>query len=92
MSTLAFNGTLRPPRRPSSAVMTTAEFAPSMRPGGLGNHRQINRDAVALLHPMPLQHVGEMAYVPGEFRVGDVLRFRGIVAFPYDRGLVRALR
>ena len=31
-SVLAFSGTLRPPRRPSSAVMTTLEPQSSMRP------------------------------------------------------------
>ncbi len=58
------------------------------RIGRLGDHRQIDRDPVALLDAVMFEYVGEPADVFGEFGVGDVFRLRGIVAFPDDRGLV----
>jgi hypothetical protein len=74
-----------PPRRPSSAVMTSFDSQSSMRPARLsgekppnttewmapmraqasmayrrlGDHRQVDGDAVALLDAERLQHVGE---------------------------------
>ncbi len=41
-STLAFSGTLRPPRRPSSAVMTTLEPQSRMRPARLSGEKPPN--------------------------------------------------
>ena len=61
------------------------------RVGRLGNHGQVDRDAVALLDSVTFQHVGEMPDLTGQLRVRDVLGLRGVVAFPDDRGLARAL-
>ncbi len=58
---------------------------------GFRDHRQIDGDAVALLHAMKMQHVGEAVHLVGELGVGDVARFIGIVPFPDDRGLLGAL-
>ena len=52
---------------------------------------QIDRHPVALLDPMPFQHVGEVGDVIGELAVGDVLGPVRIVALPDDRGLMRAI-
>ena len=61
------------------------------RVGRLGNHGQIDGDAVALLDAVALQNVGEMSDMVGKLGIGDVLRFRRIVALPDDRGLFGAL-
>ena len=61
------------------------------RVGRLGDHRQVDGDAVALLDAMKVQNVGEAVHLVGEFGVGDVAGLGGIVAFPDDRGLVGAL-
>ena len=61
------------------------------RVGRLGNHGQVDRDAVALLDSVTFQHVGEMPDLTGQLRVRDVLGLGGVVAFPDDRGLARAL-
>ena len=39
---MAFNGAFRPPRKPSSAVMTTVELAPSMRPASASGEKPPN--------------------------------------------------
>jgi len=62
------------------------------RVGGFRNHRQINRDAVALLDVTGAQDVGELADLVMQLPIGDVLRFGRIVAFPDDGGLVAAAR
>ena len=61
------------------------------RVGGFRNHRQIDGDAVALLDVAGAQDVGHLADFVVQLAVGDVLRLRGVVAFPDDRGLVAAL-
>ena len=53
------------------------------RIGRLGDHRQVDGDAVALLDAMRLQHIGEAADLVGKFGVGDVLGLR------WDRRLPR---
>src|ERR1700760_2156759 len=58
------------------------------RVGGFRDHRQIDGDAVALLDVAGAQDVGHPADLVMQFLVGDVLRLRGIVALPDDRGLV----
>ena len=42
VSTLALSGTLRPPRRPSSAVMTSLDWQPSMRPASASGEKPPN--------------------------------------------------
>src|ERR1700693_4497049 len=115
-SALALSGTLRPPRKPSSAVTMTVDLASLMRPASesgekppnttewaapvrarehrkrrLGDHRQIDGDAVALLDPLRLEHVGELADRGMQFLVRDPPVFVRIVAFPQDRDLIAAL-
>ncbi|VTL98130.1 Uncharacterised protein [Pseudomonas aeruginosa] len=58
--------------------------------GGLGNHRHVDADPVALLHPAALQHVGQAADVVVQLAVGDMRGFAGIVAFPDDGDLLAA--
>ena len=41
-SALTFSGTLRPPRNPSSAVMTTLDLQPSMRPASASGEKPPN--------------------------------------------------
>ena len=55
------------------------------------DHREIDRDAVALLDPVGLQDVGEFADLGVELAIGDLGRFLGIVALPDDRHAVGAL-
>jgi hypothetical protein len=62
------------------------------RVGGFRNHRKINGDAVAFLHAVRFQHVGETADLAMQLRIGDVAQLRGIVALPDDRGAVRVQR
>src|ERR1700677_1142231 len=61
------------------------------RIGGLRDHRKIDRDAVALLDVAGAQDVGEFADFVVQLAIADVLRLRGTVALPDDRGLVAAL-
>ena len=61
------------------------------RIGRFRDHRQIDRDAVALLDVPGAQDVGHLADFVVQLAVGDVLGLRGIVALPDDRGLVAAL-
>ena len=56
-----------------------------------GDHRQIDGDAVAFLHAVRLQHIGEAADLVMQFLIGDGAALRGIVALPDDRGLLGAL-
>ena len=60
--------------------------------GRLGDHRQVDGDAVALLDVAVAQDVGEPADLVVQLLIGDVLGLVGIVAFPDDRGLLGALR
>ena len=60
------------------------------REGGLGNHRQIDGDAIVLPHAMLLEHIGEAADLLVQLGVSDVARLRRIVALPDDRGLIGA--
>ena len=62
------------------------------RVGSLGDHRQVDGDAVALLDAMKMQDVGEAVHLVGEFGVSDVAELAGVVAFPDDRRLIGALR
>ncbi len=57
----------------------------------LGDHRQIDGDAVALLDVAVAQDVGEPADLVVQLAVGDVFGLGGVVALPDDRGLVGAL-
>ncbi len=58
--------------------------------GGFGNHRQVDGDAVALLHAQALQRIRELADAVIELAVRDVLRDLGVVAFVDERRLVAA--
>src|SRR6185295_4494787 len=113
-SVLALSGILRPPRKPSSAVMTSFDLQSWMRPASeaaehhgvdrtdtgagehgvsrLGDHRQVDRDSVAALDPLRLQHIGEAADFLMQLAIGDVARFcRRIVRLPDDGDLFAAL-
>ena len=54
-----------------------------------GNERQVDRDAVALLHAERLQDVRELAHLPVEVEVRERAALTGF-AFPDERGLVAA--
>src|SRR4051794_39734835 len=54
-------------------------------------HRKIDRDAIAFFDIAGAQDVREPADFVVQLPVGDVLRVRGIVTFPDDRGLIAAL-
>src|SRR2546430_2398175 len=58
------------------------------RVGRLGNHRQIDRDRVALLDAMRLEDIGEAADLAVEFLVGNMFRILPGIAFPNDCGAV----
>ena len=59
--------------------------------GGLGDHRQIDHDAVAFAHAHGFQDIGHPAGAAVQFLVGDVLRLiLGVIGFPDDRGLIAA--
>ena len=47
------------------------------RVGRLGDHRQIDRDPVALLDAMRLQHIGEAADALVQLAIGDVAAAEG---------------
>src|SRR5579884_856921 len=55
-----------------------------------GDHRQIDRDAVALLDPARFQDIGETAHRLVQFAIGDMTVLARIVALPDDRGLIAA--
>ena len=62
--------------------------------GGLGNHREIDDRAVALLEPVSLEDIGEATDIAVKLLVSDDallarLIVTGGLAFPDDRGLVR---
>ena len=58
----------------------------------LRDHGQVDRHPVALLDLAVAQDVGKRADLVVQLLIGDVLRLRGIIALPDDRGLVRAFR
>src|SRR5215213_5627757 len=78
-STLALSGTLRPPRRPSSAVITKADFASSMRLASESGEK-------------PPNTTEWMAPRRAQLAVGDGPGLGGVVAFPDDRDLIAARR
>src|SRR3984893_18713880 len=59
--------------------------------GGLGNHRHIDRDPVALLGAARLEHIGEPAHLGAKLPVSDLAVIPRIVAFPDDGNLIAAL-
>ena len=59
---------------------------------GLGNHRQINGDAIALADAQRLQHIGATADLFVQRAIAYVLRRRvWIIGFPDDRDIIAAL-
>ena len=62
------------------------------RVGGLGDHRQVDHDAVALADAERLQDVGELRDLRVQLAVADVRAGRRVVALPDDRGLLAAGR
>ncbi len=60
--------------------------------GGLGDHRHVDRDPVALLDAQALQDVGEPADLLVQLAVGDLAVDLRVVALPEDRGLIAAGR
>ena len=56
----------------------------------LGDHRQIDRDPVALRDVAVAQDVGELADLVVQLAKADMLGLGGIVALPDDRGLTGA--
>ena len=57
----------------------------------LGNHRQVDRDAIAFLDAELLQRVGHAADFGMQLAIGDLLALGRVVALPDDRGLVATL-
>ena len=53
-----------------------------------GNHRHVDRDAVALLRAERLQCVGELADALVQLTIGDLRVVLGIIAFPDDGDVV----
>ncbi len=60
--------------------------------GDLRDHRQINRDPIALFRAIGFQDIGEPADFFIQLAVGQRLGIIGIVTFPDDRRLVAARR
>ncbi len=60
------------------------------RDGGFGNHRHVNRHAVAFLDAERFQDVREFADLRVQFRVGDALHVLFRLTLPDDGGLVAA--
>ena len=58
----------------------------------LGNHRQVDRDAIAFLHAQAAQRVAEPADPVIQLAISDARRFIRVVAFVDERRLVAALR
>ena len=56
--------------------------------GGLGDHRHVDGDAIALGDALPLQHVGEAAHLGVQLAIGDEAGILRVVAFPDDGDLV----
>ncbi len=59
--------------------------------GGFGDHRHVDGDAVTLLDAAVAHDVGHAADLVVKLAVGDLLRFRRVVAFPDDGDLVATL-
>ena len=60
--------------------------------GRFGNHRQVEGNAIALLHAQLPQAGGEAVHLNVEFAVGDDAAVAGVVAFPDDGGGVAMRR
>ena len=58
----------------------------------LGNHRQVDGDAVALAHAERAQRIGQLAHARVQFAVADVLRGPGRVVVLEDQGGLVAAR
>ena len=58
--------------------------------GGLGDHRHVDGDPVALLDAAVLQRIGQAADLGIGLAIADVLLLMGAVALPDDGGLVGA--
>ena len=58
--------------------------------GRLGDHWQIDGDAVAFAHAIGLQHIGELADPLVQLPVGDAFVLGRIIALPDDGDLVGA--
>ena len=58
--------------------------------GSLRDHRQVDRNRIALFDAVRLEDIGKAADFVVQLLVGDVLGIFGIVAFPDDRGLLGA--
>src|SRR5215831_10354670 len=57
-----------------------------------GDHRQVDRDAIAFFDASRFQNIGEPADSVVQFSVRDATVIAGIVALPQDRGLLAAAR
>src|SRR5215467_5696661 len=57
-----------------------------------GDHRQVDRDAIALFDASRFQNIGEPAHGIVQFSVGHATVIAGIVALPQNRNLLRAER
>src|SRR5262249_52597772 len=57
----------------------------------LGNHRQVNSDAIAFLDAARLQHIGEAGDFSVQLLVGKRFVVLRIIALPQDGGVVTAL-
>jgi hypothetical protein len=62
------------------------------RVGRLGDHRQVDRDPVALLDPALLEHVCKPVDLLAKLSIGDFFILVGAVALPQDRGLIPPCR
>src|SRR5690606_19467454 len=60
------------------------------RVGGLGDHRHVDADAIALFHAALFQHIGETADCKMQLVVGDGAVDGGIVALPDESDLITA--
>ena len=58
----------------------------------LGDHRQINRDPIAFLDAVLLQHIGKTAHCLVQLAICDAAILGRIVALPQDRDLLGAAR
>jgi hypothetical protein len=58
------------------------------REGQFGDHRHIDRDAVALFDAARFEHIGEFADFGVHFAVGEGGVFTGLIAFPDNGGLL----